>query len=268
MFNTYYLALYVKYDRYKNGLTYNQFFDFFDRSYELWEPLYKFRLRMIGRFFPDNSYLQILNRKKNILAIKEYRCSHNNKFPPKYNSCLDTFLYIFSGYINPNEYHYDYQLYQNYTYTDYTRTMIRKYNCKFNSTKMHFKVKHLKNQTGDVIINQIDEMYINFHTYGMRASNNSLSVFSSGRESNNRSSLLSSSYSNSSCSSKATLRLIHNKKSILRGGSSSLKVRHASTQRKLIIEKSKASVTTATGVDPNTLNVVVESTEEEVKNKT
>lgn len=218
-------------------------------------------MRMINRFFPDSSYLQILNRKKNILVIKEYRFAHNNKFPPKYSSCLDTFLYIFSGHANPNEYHYDYQLYQNYTFNDYTRTMIRKYNCKFNNTKMHFKLKHLKNQTGDVIINQIDEMYINFHSYGMKGSKDSLSVLSSGRESNT-SSLLSASYSNSSCSSKTTLRIPHNKKSILRGGSSSLKFRHTSTQKKIIIEKSKASVGSTTGVDPNTLNLAVEGTEE------
>lgn len=123
---------------------------------------------MLDIFFPNESYKIILNRKLNITTIKAYKAENNNKYPPIETTCISRVLNAISRKPSPYEYNYDYQLYPNCTYHEFTRDMIRKYDISFNNYKIHFKMKHLSHRTVNNVINEIDKMYLHFNSYGLR----------------------------------------------------------------------------------------------------
>lgn len=123
---------------------------------------------MLDIFFPNTSYKIILDRKLNITTIKAYKAENNNKYPPIESSCINKMINSILHKPNPYEYNYDYQLYPNYTYHEFTRDLIRKYDVNFNNYKIHFKMKHLSHRTVNSVINEIDKMYLQFNSYGLR----------------------------------------------------------------------------------------------------
>lgn len=148
------------------GITFHQLFNFVDKTYNLWEPLYKFRLVMLDIFFPDKLWKKILDRKLHINEIKEYRQQHDQEFPTHDNSCFSKLLNYLFDIPNPNRYDYDYIKYSsNATYSDYAKNFIRKYQPNFRNFRIHFKIKHLTHKTNNIVINEMDEDYSKFHTY-------------------------------------------------------------------------------------------------------
>lgn len=192
-----------------NGITFAQFFNFFEKTFILWEPLYKFHLSVLQTFFPGDFYKQILNRKLNIDSIKEYKETHNNNFPPVRHQCVDKILFILFDIPNPNVFNYDYQYYQSYKYRDFARNIIKKYKPDIINIKIQFRMNHLNNKTKYLVINNIDKMYISFNTYGMKGMDMMITSPANSRKGslNSNSSFNNYSFRNTS------------KGSILRGGS-------------------------------------------------
>lgn len=199
LLDTYVAALFEKYayimiitillNRRNHYLSFSQFFPFFDQTYELWEELFSFRMKMLSTFFPNFSYRKILTRKRNILYIKQYKVEHN-KFPSSDLTFCDRIISFILNRPNTNRYDYDLQYYPNFSYHDFVRDLVRKYIPNFNNYKVHFKMKFLSNSTGNPSVNEIDEMYMQFKQK-RRTDNNSnnssllsrdTSSFSSSRE--------------------------------------------------------------------------------------
>lgn len=133
---------------------------------------------MLNRFFPDNLYKTILDRKRRIVEIKQYKAENNNKYPKENLSCFGKFANILFDIPNPNQFDYDYQLYPFYTYHDFAKLIIRKYDKKFENYRINFRMRHLQNKTLYKIIDEIDEMYVNFNSYGLKNANSRLSKMS------------------------------------------------------------------------------------------
>lgn len=235
LFQHYDVYIFIKYIiRKNNGITFSQFFKFFDKTYHLWKPLYKFRLKMIETFFPKNSCFTILNRKLHINEIKKYREANRNKFPTtsfntnNNNNSNNNILSIFScccccccSYNNPNVYDYDYEKYSLYTYHDFAKNLIRKYDNKFNNYTVHFRLKHLNNKTCNIIINEIDKMYAQFNALNSKGMNQNTSQMSICNSQNSTSSM---SFSVVNRSEHQLLR-----KSILRESSKTRKLKYPKT---------------------------------------
>lgn len=135
---------------------------------------------MIENFFPGKSYKIILHRKLRIVEIKQYKAEHNNNYPKDNITCIDKVISILFNIPNYNQFDYDYQLYPFFTYHDFSKYIIRKYDKKIENYRIHFRMKHLQNKTTYKVINEIDEMYMNFNSYGLRGiSNKSTSTCSS-----------------------------------------------------------------------------------------
>lgn len=133
---------------------------------------------MLNKFFPDNLYKTILDRKRRIVEIKQYKAENNNKFPKDNLSCFRKLENILFDIPNPNKFDYDYQLYPFYTYHDFAKLLIRKYDNKFENYRINFRMKHLQCKTKYKIIDEIDEMYVNFNSYGLKNNNSRISKMS------------------------------------------------------------------------------------------
>lgn len=147
------------------GISFSQLFNFVDKTYDLWEILYKFRIIMIDTFFPEKGWKRILDRRLHINEIKQYRQDHDKEFPVQNNTCIGKILTFIFDVPNPNRYDYDYIQYSSTTYSDYSKHFIRKYQPSFRNFRIHFKIKHLTHKTNNVVLNEIDEDYSRFHTH-------------------------------------------------------------------------------------------------------
>lgn len=174
-------------------------------------------MKILSTFFPNFSFRKILNRKRNILYIKQYKIEHNNKFPSSDISFCNRMISFLLNRPNTNRYDYDLQFYPSFSYHDFVRNLIRKYIPNYNNFHFHFKMKLLINSTGNPTVNEIDEMYMQFKQN--KANNNSLfsrerSSLSSSRDnirhSSVRSILRNSSNLKYNISNKSTKLSVHN----------------------------------------------------------
>lgn len=155
--------------RKKTGISFEQFFTFFDKTYQLWKPIYSFHLAMLKTFFPNSCFRVILERKKNIQSIKGYQKLNSGNFPVTYsNTCYSRLISRILHKPNPNEYDYDLYLFPYFKYGDFVKVFIGKYKNGYVGTFFHFRLKHLNNVTENYIINEIDQLYVLFDTRSER----------------------------------------------------------------------------------------------------
>lgn len=172
--------------RRKIGITFNQFFNFFDKTYILWVPLYDFRLIMIKTFFPDNRSMIILNRKLRITEIKKYKLNHNGKYPNYDYNCVKQVIDFILRNPNPNSFDYDYDYCPLYNFHDYAKNLIRIYDPQFNNYNINFRKRHLINKTCFNVLNEMDRMYHRFATCGQGSMSQTSSYASSSIRSSGR----------------------------------------------------------------------------------
>lgn len=163
------------------GILFTYFFKFVDSSYDLWKPLYQFKIAILEKFFPDSSYKDILHRKLDISYIKRYQLSHHNKFPPMGNNCMSNVISTILNTPNKNRYDYDFSLYKSYRFSDITKNLLRNYYSDFENYVIRYNLKNLSKKTEFAVINDINEMYLHFNTNGTSSVVNSINISSSSR---------------------------------------------------------------------------------------
>lgn len=143
-------------------LSFSQFFKFVTQTYELWEPLYLFRVALIMRYFPNNMHLTILERRKNINSIKEYQLRNMNKLPSQ--SCNETLISLLCGIPNPNKYDYDNDTAGGAViYNEIVNLFIKQFDPNYTSHRDGFKSNYLKLFKIFEVIYTIDQYFLLYY---------------------------------------------------------------------------------------------------------
>lgn len=131
-------------------------------SFELWESLYSFQLLLIRMYLTPNVIMQILERKKNISQIKQYRIDHQGKYPSE--SCSELIFRKLRNYPHPYEYDYDNTSDSNenleeFYFRDLEQIMESHHKIVCTTRVLKFTQKYLTCFTDDFILKRIGNYY-------------------------------------------------------------------------------------------------------------
>lgn len=157
----YIINLFNKLDLNSDGkLNFHQFCNFACQTTSLWVQLYLFRVKLLEKFFPNESWRIIFERKRQITVIKDYQKVHNGKLPKQ--SCGTIVKNTITG--NPHMYRYDYDEEVNHcSFYEFTFGMIRLYKTDFKPIhRENFNLKCLGTFNFFPTIAEIDRYYLLF----------------------------------------------------------------------------------------------------------
>lgn len=138
-------------------LTLHQFFNFISKTFQIWEPLYLFRVNLIKMMFKKDEFIDILERRLNIVNIKQ-KIATSNKYEPE--SCMTFIKRIIKR--KPHKSHFDYDCDGVLSFSSLTLLFIRKYIPDFIIKPETFAMKHLGQYKEFILISEIDKYYIKY----------------------------------------------------------------------------------------------------------
>lgn len=154
--------LFEKLDLNNDGkLNFHQFCNFAAQTTPLWVELYFFRVKLLNKLFPNESWRIILDRKRQITVIKDYQKVHNGKFPKQ--PCFIMMKNLLTG--SPHLYRYDYgeDCNSHISFYEFTYDMIHLYKHDFKPVyRENFNLKCLGTFNFLPTIAEIDRYYLMF----------------------------------------------------------------------------------------------------------
>lgn len=102
---------------------------------------------------------ELLERRKNITKIKDYRMQHKGKYPPE--KCSVSMKNLILGGCNNSMYDYDTEL-DSITMIDLSTIIIKKYHSEYRPMKECFAVKYLSLFTQFPLLREVDEYYVEY----------------------------------------------------------------------------------------------------------
>lgn len=144
--------------RNKDGvLNLRQFFTLLDKNFQIIEPLFAFRERLLDYCFTDNSYRVIFRRKLQYPNTKAYMKTHNNELPSL--SCIDQLMNMFTGTPHPMKFDYEDEL-GTISFSKITQIMIRKYRPDSEEVKKRAGNHYLGLFKDYIVTREIDCFYL------------------------------------------------------------------------------------------------------------
>lgn len=117
-----------------------------------WKRIYRFRIDLVDKVFPNFYYIKILQRKYTLSGSVLYQ---SEKKLPKL-TCVERLTIIYKGL--PNWYEYDYEPNDELSYSTIVENFIRKYNPNVFVLKETFNYKYFRIKS-EPVLQQIDNFY-------------------------------------------------------------------------------------------------------------
>lgn len=152
------ICIFINYRNDDGCISVKFFYLFICKSIIICEPLYRFRIALINRYFPGDGVEILLNRKKNIQKIKSYQ-QVNHSYPSE--GCFKKCNRLIKG--DPPIYRYDYTSeIGEINYTDIVISFIQKYKPSYILIKEPFSLKYLTIKSPYKMIDKINRYFMLF----------------------------------------------------------------------------------------------------------